>query len=91
MSDVAADSLTIAGREFASRLILGTGGFTNHDLLGRALEAAGAQMCTVALRRVDPAARGSILDVLEAAAVPGWFCARIHFTISLRCASPKSG
>jgi thiazole synthase len=63
------DALVIAGRELGSRLILGTGGFTNHDLLGRALEASGTAMCTVALRRVDPAARGSILDVLEAAGV----------------------
>jgi thiazole synthase len=37
--------------------------------LGAALEASQAQMCTVALRRLDPGARGSILDVLESAAV----------------------
>jgi thiazole synthase len=61
--------LTIAGREFNSRLILGTGGFTNHDVLARALEASGTEMCTVALRRVDPAARGSIIDVLDSAGV----------------------
>ena len=61
--------LTIAGREFESRLILGTGGFTNHEVLASALEASGTQMCTVALRRLDPAARGSILDVLDAAGV----------------------
>jgi thiazole synthase len=69
MSDRAADTLIIAGRELGSRLILGTGGFTNHELLARALEASGTDLCTVALRRVDPAARGSILDVLEAAGV----------------------
>jgi thiazole synthase len=61
--------LTIAGREFESRLILGTGGFTNHEVLACALKASGTQMCTVALRRLDPAARGSILDVLDAAGV----------------------
>src|SRR6516165_5999946 len=60
---------TIAGRDFASRLILGTGGFTNHEILASALEASGTQMCTVALRRLDPAARGSILDVLDQAGV----------------------
>jgi thiazole synthase len=60
---------TIAGREFRSRLILGTGGFTNHEILAAALEASETQMCTVALRRLDPAARGSILDVLDAAGV----------------------
>jgi thiazole synthase len=61
--------LTIAGRELQSRLILGTGGFTNHDILASALEASGTRMCTVALRRLDPAARGSILDVLDGAGV----------------------
>src|SRR5579859_6760697 len=61
--------LIIAGRELRSRLILGTGGFTNHDLLRRALEASGAELCTVALRRLDPAARGSIIDVLDSAGV----------------------
>ena len=61
--------LTIAGRQFNSRLILGTGGFTNHEVLASALEASGTQMCTVALRRLNPAAQGSILDVLDAAGV----------------------
>jgi thiazole synthase len=61
--------LTIAGRQLSSRLILGTGGFTNHDVLAAALEASKAELCTVALRRLDPAARGSILDVLDGAGV----------------------
>jgi thiazole synthase len=63
------DELQIAGRTFQSRLILGTGGFANHDVLAQALKASGTEMCTVALRRLDPSARGSILDVLEAAGV----------------------
>ena len=61
--------LTIAGRPLGSRLILGTGGFTNHEILASALEASATEMCTVALRRLDPAARGSILDVLDRAGV----------------------
>src|SRR5579864_8095676 len=68
MSGVA-DRLVIAGRELGSRLILGTGGFLNHEVLAQALAASGAELCTVALRRLDPSARGSILDVLEAAGV----------------------
>jgi thiazole synthase len=64
-----AEQLVIAGREFSSRLILGTGGFDNHEILGEALAASGAELCTVALRRLDPAAQGSILDVLEQAGV----------------------
>jgi thiazole synthase len=63
------DRLVIAGREFRSRLLLGTGGFTNHDVLRAALAQSGTDMCTVALRRLDPAARGSILDVLDEAGV----------------------
>jgi thiazole synthase len=61
--------LLIAGREFHSRLILGTGGFTNHEMLAAALAESGAELCTVALRRLDPAARGSILEVLDEAGV----------------------
>jgi thiazole synthase len=61
--------LVIAGRGLHSRLILGTGGFTSHELLARALAESGAELCTVALRRVDPSARGSILEVLDSAGV----------------------
>jgi thiazole synthase len=65
----AADPLVIADRSFTSRLILGTGGFASHEALQEALEVSGAQLVTVALRRLDPSARGSILDVLDAAGV----------------------
>ena len=59
----------VAGRELRSRLLLGTGGFDNHETLSAALAAAEPELCTVALRRLDPAARGSILDVLDRAGV----------------------
>jgi thiazole synthase len=62
-------AFVVAGRELRSRLILGTGGFTNHEVLASALAQSGAEICTVALRRLDPRARGSILDVLDAAGV----------------------
>jgi thiazole synthase len=65
----AAPPLRIAGRELRSRLILGTGGFANHEILAGALEASGAEVCTVALRRLDAAAQGSILDVVRGAGV----------------------
>ncbi len=64
-----ADALEIAGRSFGSRLIIGTGGFRNLESLGQALEASGAEMATLALRRVDPSARGSLVEVLEQAGV----------------------
>jgi thiazole synthase len=62
-----ADGLTIAGRTFGSRLVIGTGGFRNLEVMGEAVRASGADLATLALRRVDPSARGSIVDVLEAA------------------------
>jgi thiazole synthase len=55
----------IAGRTLESRLILGTGGFRNLAVMGEAAEASGAELATVAMRRVDPNARGSIVDVLS--------------------------
>jgi len=69
MNAMAADPLRVAGRELRSRLILGSGGFANHELLTRACQESEAELCTVALRRLDPDARGSILDVLDAAGV----------------------
>jgi thiazole synthase len=59
--------ITIAGRTFASRLVIGTGGFRNLEVMGAAVRASGADLATLALRRVDPAARGSIVEVLESA------------------------
>jgi thiazole synthase len=47
------DTLTIAGREFGSRLILGTGKYENFDLMREAVTASGAEMVTVAVRRID--------------------------------------
>jgi thiazole synthase len=63
MNDVD-EPLVIGGEKFGSRLILGTGGAASLEALDAALEAAGAEMATVALRRIDPAASGSVLDVL---------------------------
>src|SRR5438309_11286981 len=45
--------LTIAGHEFKSRLILGTGKFSSPEAMREALDASGAEMVTVALRRAD--------------------------------------
>lgn len=60
----AEDPLILAGESFASRLLLGTGGASSLDALERAIVASGTGVVTVALRRVDPAAQGSIMDVL---------------------------
>ncbi len=63
--DTDADLLTIAGRTFQTRLILGTGGAASVDALERALRASRAELVTVALRRVAPGAQGSVLEVVE--------------------------
>ena len=47
------DMLTIAGKQFRSRLFLGTGKFSSSKVLKNAIEASGSEMITVALRRVD--------------------------------------
>ena len=54
----------IAGRALESRLILGTGGFRSMEALAEAAAESGAELATVAMRRVDPSAPGSIVDVL---------------------------
>ena len=61
-------ALTIAGADLGSRLILGTGGFPRLETLAEAIEATGTEMVTVALRRIDPVPRHSLLDVLHGAA-----------------------
>jgi len=47
------DKLTIAGRDFTSRLFIGTGKYASNEMMARSIEASGTEMVTVALRRVD--------------------------------------
>ncbi|MFA5238741.1 MAG: thiazole synthase [Phycisphaerae bacterium] len=47
------DKLVIAGKEFNSRLLVGTGKFASPEVMAEALEKSGAEIVTVALRRVD--------------------------------------
>jgi thiazole synthase len=53
------DSLVIAGRAFSSRLVVGTGKYPSHDIMQAAHVAAGVEMVTVAVRRVDLSATGA--------------------------------
>jgi thiazole synthase len=61
--------LVIAGREFRSRLILGTGKFSSPEAMRAALDASGTGMVTVALRRADLSGQGdpfaNILDFID--------------------------
>ena len=61
------DTFTIAGREFRSRLILGSGKFPDFATMRRAYEVAGVDMVTVAVRRIDLGDRSgnSLLDSID--------------------------
>jgi len=60
------DALIIAGREFRSRLIIGTGKYKSFQETARALEASGAEMVTVAVRRVNlDRSQESLLDLID--------------------------
>ncbi|MGO8672031.1 MAG: thiazole synthase [Capsulimonadaceae bacterium] len=60
------DRLTIAGKQFRSRLMLGTGKYRNADEMNAALAASGCEIVTVALRRIDlDAPKRSILDDID--------------------------
>jgi thiazole synthase len=61
------DNLSIAGRTFRSRLIVGTGKYKSGAETARAIEASGAEMVTVAVRRVNlDRSRESLLDFIDA-------------------------
>ena len=61
----ATDPFTIAGRDFGSRLIMGTGGATNLAVLERALIESGTELTTVAMRRIDTAGGTGTLELLR--------------------------
>jgi thiazole synthase len=60
------DALTIADKTFTSRLLIGSAQYPNNQIMLDAIEASGAQIVTVAIRRVDLAGGGeTVLDLLE--------------------------
>src|ERR1044071_899143 len=60
------DPLIIGGRKFQSRLIVGTGKYKSFQETARALEASGAEMVTVAVRRVNlDRSKESLLDFID--------------------------
>jgi thiazole synthase len=59
-------NLVIGGKEFSSRLIVGTGKYSSNEMMRQAHEESGAQMVTVAIRRVSlPGSGESILDFID--------------------------
>jgi thiazole synthase len=63
------DPLVIGRHRWASRLVLGTGGAPSPAVLEEAIRASGTGLVTVALRRIDPDAPGSVLEVIDRAGV----------------------
>jgi thiazole synthase len=63
------EPLVLGTRTLHSRLILGTGGFRRLETLAEAIRVSGTEMVTVALRRIDPAAPGSLVEVIESCGV----------------------
>jgi len=61
------DPLVIAGRTFTSRLIIGTGKYPSHQIMAQAHDASGAEIVTVAVRRVNLSDRSkeSLLDYID--------------------------
>ena len=59
--------LELGGRRWSSRLIMGTGGFRSLRSMEEAIDASGAEIVTVALRRIDLNASGSVIDSLRRA------------------------
>lgn len=47
------EKLVIAGREFSSRLFLGTGKFCSNDMMTKAIDASGTEMVTLAMKRIE--------------------------------------
>ena len=73
-------NLVLGGKEFASRLIVGTGKYPSHQVMKEAHERSGADMVTVAVRRIDlKAAKGeSLLDYIDRSAFPRYYAFRMN-------------
>ena len=67
MSYITSDTnLVLGGKEFTSRLIVGTGKYSSNDIMREAHEASGAEIVTVAVRRVNlPGTGESLLDYID--------------------------
>jgi thiazole synthase len=64
-NDTATDSWSLGERKFHSRLIVGTGKYASNDETRDAIAASGAEIVTVALRRVDLSSKHTVLDAVD--------------------------
>lgn len=58
-------SWELGGRQWSSRLFVGSGGFRSLEVMEQALAESGTEIVTVALRRLDPEAEGSVVEVIQ--------------------------
>lgn len=63
------EKLVIAGREFGSRLFLGTGKFSSNEVMAESIGSSGTEMVTMAMKRIDLADKGD--DMLAHIVRPG--------------------
>jgi thiazole synthase len=59
------DTWTLGGRTFRSRIIVGTGKYASNEQTRDALAASGAEIVTVALRRIDLSSKQTVLDAID--------------------------
>src|SRR3989338_6325458 len=61
------DKLVLAGKEYKSRLMVGTGKYVTFKLMAEAIESSGAEIITVAVRRInlDDKTKESLLDYID--------------------------
>lgn len=65
LSHNTADTWQLLGRTFTSRLLVGTGKYADNEVARRAIDESGAEIVTVAVRRIDFAAKTTVLDALD--------------------------
>lgn len=84
--------LKIAGREFSSRLLIGTGKFSSNEIMRDALAGSGAEIVTVALRRADLSGKhdpfANILDFIDPNSTSSCQIQAAHWTQAKPCALP---
>jgi thiazole synthase len=61
----ASDTWTLGGQTYRSRLLVGTGKYADNDIARRAIDESGAEIVTVAVRRIDFSAKQTVLDALD--------------------------
>ena len=83
------EKLVIAGKEFASRLFLGTGKFGDNETMSKAIAASGTEMVTMAMKRIELGNEDD--DMMKHIAKPSSFCQTLlaHAMPKRLCLPPR--